>query len=460
MIEKILKMIMKKDKNKGWEPIVYPSPLSKKLFGFIPLKIVLLIIIIILESIIIVNISEIDIFRNNIIQILITIFYFYLIYKTIKAYYRKFQKNRQEESNLWIEKRLVYLIHSLKLYDEEMVGIGSDKEKRIVRTIQIMYREDDKRVYVRILKLGNRFNKIAPTLGENIESTLGLELDRTNSTVDYFDYILLKEKDRRIDLRESINNQHNNSDVINISGNISYRLSKTPHSLIVGGTGSGKSFFILGKIVSYLSLTPQAELYIVDPKKADLSLLRFIEGMEERVVTEPNQIAKMLREVVEIMEDRYKTYFSSVEAFGKDYTDFALPPIIVVFDEFSAFLHSVEKKLSKEVLDYIFTIVMKGRQAGVQVEILMQRPSADDLPTNIRAQMGFKAGLGAMDKIGYNMIFDTNNVDFKTVTEKGGGYLQIDGLHTAPVYFETPYIDKEFDFIQEITKLIENKRQQ
>ncbi|MGU8734748.1 FtsK/SpoIIIE domain-containing protein [Clostridium perfringens] len=457
MIENFFRIIMKKDTN-GWQTVKYPPPVSKK-FGFIPLKIVSLIIIIILESIIIVNISEINIFKNNITQILITIFYFYLIYKTI-VHYMRFQKNRQEESNLWIEKRLVYLIHSLKLYDEEMIGIDSDKEKRIVRTIQIMYREDDKRVYVRILKLGNRFNKIAPTLGENIESTLGLELDRTNSTVDYFDYILLKEKDRRIDLRESISNQHNNSDVINISGNISYRLSKTPHSLIVGGTGSGKSFFILGKIVSYLSLTPQAELYIVDPKKADLSLLRFIGGMEEKVVTEPNQIAKMLREVVEIMEDRYKTYFNDISAFGKDYTDFGLSPVILIFDEFSAFIHSVDKKLSKEVLDYIFTIVMKGRQAGVQVEILMQRPSADDLPTNIRAQMGFKAGLGAMDKIGYNMIFDTNDVDFKTVTEKGGGYIQIDGVHTAPVYFETPYIDKEFDFIQEITKLIENKKQQ
>lgn len=458
MIENFFRMIMKKDKN-GWQTVKYPPPISKKVFGFIPLKIILLIIIIILESIIIVNISEIDIFRNNITQILITIFYFYVIYKTI-VYYRRFQKNRQEGSNLCIEKRMIYIIQTLKLYDEEMFGIGSDKEKRIVRTIQIMYREDDKRVYVRILKMGNRFNKIAPTLGENIESTLGLELDRTNSTVDYFEYILLKEKDKRIDLRESINNQHNNSDVINISGNITYRLSKTPHSLIVGGTGSGKSFFILGKIVSYLSLTPQSKLYIVDPKKADLSLLRFIEGMEDRVATEPNQIAKMLREVLEIMGDRYKTYFNDISAFGKDYTDFGLPPVILIFDEFSAFIHSVDKKLSKEVLDYIFTIVMKGRQAGVQVEILMQRPSADDLPTNIRAQMGFKAGLGAMDKIGYNMIFDTNDVDFKTVTEKGGGYIQIDGVHTAPVYFETPYIDKEFDFIGEITKLIQNKNQQ
>ncbi|AXH53904.1 cell division protein FtsK [Clostridium perfringens] len=366
----------------------------------------------------------------------------------------------KQEGNKIIEKDLQYLIHTLKLYDEETIGVGSEREKRIVRTIQIRYKEDDKKVYVRILKFGNRFNKISSTLSEEIQSTLGLELDSVNSTVNYFEYILLKEKDERIDLRKSINNQHNNSDVINISGNISYKLSKVPHSLIVGGTGSGKSFLILGKIVSYLSLTPQAELYIVDPKKADLSLLRFIEGMEERVATEPNQIAKMLREVVEIMEDRYKTYFNDISAFGKDYTDFGgLPPVILIFDEFSAFIHSVDKKLSKEVLDYIFTIVMKGRQAGVQVEILMQRPSADDLPTNIRAQMGFKAGLGNMDKIGYNMIFDTNDVDFKTVTEKGGGYIQIEGTHTAPVYFETPYISKDFDFIQEITKLIENKKQ-
>lgn len=454
MIEKVLSLIRRKDKS-DWLEVKYPPPISIKLFGFISLRITLLISLIFLQMIIIVNIA--DKIHSNIGQI-ITIIFFYMIYKTI-VYYKRFQGMKQEGKNNNIQKALQYLIHSLKLYDEEIFEIGEKKEKRIVRTIKIFYREDNKKVYIRILKLGDRFTKIASTLGENLESTLGLELDSTNSTVDYFEYVFLKERDKRIDLSSSINNQNKNSDVIQISGNISYRLSKTPHSLIVGGTGSGKSFFILGKIVSYLSLTPQAELYIIDPKKADLSLLRFIEGMEDRVVTEPNQIAKMLREVVEIMEDRYKTYFNDISAFGKDYLDFGLPPIILIFDEFSAFIHSVDKKLSKEVLDYIFTIVMKGRQAGVIVEILMQRPSADDLPTNIRAQMGFKAGLGAMDKIGYNMIFDTNNVEYKTVTEKGGGYIQIDGIHTAPVYFETPYIEKDFDFIKEITKLVKYKKQ-
>ncbi|WP_242959710.1 FtsK/SpoIIIE domain-containing protein [Clostridium paraputrificum] len=456
MIEKFLSLIKKEEKN-DWQKVEYPPTLSIKLLGLMPLRILLLIVLIFLQIIITVNISD-NYIHSNIGQIILIITFFYVIYKTI-FYYKRFRGMKQEGINKDIEKALQYLIHSLKLYDEDIFEIGEKKEKRIVRIIKFFYKEDDKKVYIRIAKLGDRFTKIASTLGENLESTLGLELDNTNSTVDYFEYVFLKERDKRIDLSSSINNQKKNSDVIQISGNISYRLSKTPHSLIVGGTGSGKSFFILGKIVSYLSLTPQAELYIIDPKKADLSLLRFIEGMEDRVVTEPNQIAKMLREVVEIMEDRYKTYFNSIEAFGKDYTDFGLPPVIVIFDEFSAFLHSVDKKLSKEVLDYIFTIVMKGRQCGVFFECLMQRPSADDLPSNIRAQMGFKAGLGNMDKIGYNMIFDTNNIEYKTVTERGGGYIQIDGTHTAPVYFETPYIDKDFDFIKEITKLVKYKKQ-
>ncbi len=193
---------------------------------------------------------------------------------------------------------------------------------------------------------------------------------------------------------------------------------------------------------------------IIDPKKADLSLFRFVTGFENKVATDANQICRILRETVELMERRYTEYFNDISAFGKTYRDFNLPVVIVIFDEFSAFMHSVDKKIAKEALDYVFTLVMKGRQAGVMIEILMQRPSADDLPTNIRAQMGFKAGLGAMDSIGYNMIFDTKNVEYKTITEKGGGYIQLDGKHTSPVYFETPYIDKDFDFIAEIEKLM------
>lgn len=389
---------------------------------------------------------------NGFVNLIIIIFWAISIYKSIRLYF-----NIVKNPKSWIANNLAYMIDTLKLYDEEhFESIKNDKvvrEKRIVRVIRIQYRETSKHVVVRILRDGDRFTKEATKLGENLEAALGLELDSTNKTVDYAEYVFLKHKDERIDLNSTVTNV-NDSDVIKITGNISYELHKVPHSLIVGGTGSGKSFFILGKIVNYLKLTPQADLRIIDPKKADLSLFRFVTGFENKVATDANQICRILRETVELMDRRYTEYFNDISAFGKTYRDFNLPVVIVIFDEFSAFMHSVDKKIAKEALDYVFTLVMKGRQAGVMIEILMQRPSADDLPTNIRAQMGFKAGLGAMDSIGYNMIFDTKNVEYKTVTEKGGGYIQLDGKHTSPVYFETPYIDKDFDFIAEIEKLM------
>ncbi|OOZ83420.1 FtsK/SpoIIIE domain-containing protein [Bacillus cereus] len=427
-------------RNDDWQEVVYPQRKNKLLKYFFVIFILMLTVFFVKVSNaippLIIDIPVIHGYMsfNSFVDVLIVVLWVVSIYKSIRFYFDFVKGHRS-----WIANNLAYMIHSIKLFDETVVEVEEDgkkvKERIIERVIQIYFKEDNEKVYVRIARNGDRFTKEATNLGENLEATLGMELELINITVNYVDYAFLKYKDERINLASAIS-KSNDSDEIRITGNISYELHKVVHSLVVGGTGSGKSFFILGKIVSYLNLSPQADLRIVDPKKADLSLLRFVTGFEEKVATEANQICKMLREVVGLMEERYSEYFDNV----------------------SAFMHSVDKKIAKEALDYVFQIVMKGRQAGVMIEILMQRPSADDLPTNIRAQMGFKAGLGAMDSIGYNMIFDTNNVEYKTVTEKGGGYIQLDGIHTAPVYFETPYIDKDFDFIAEIEKLMGNQQ--
>lgn len=444
-----------------WDKVLYPQRKNNLLKYLFVIFILMLTIFFVKVSnaisLLIINIPLMydSMIFNGFVDLLIIFFWVESIYKSIRFYF-EFIKGYKS----WISNNLAYMIDTLKLYDEDYFEIiRGDKvvrEKRIIRVIRIYYKESEKYIYVRIMRDGDRFTKESTNLGENLEAALGMELESTNITVKYVDYTFLKYKDKRINLSSTVS-KSKDSDEIRITGNISYELHKVVHSLIVGGTGSGKSFFILGKIVSYLNLSPQADLKIIDPKKADLSLLRFVTGFERKVATESNQICKMLREVVELMEQRYSNYFNDISAFGKTYKDFNLPVVIVIFDEFSAFMHSVDKKIAKEVLDYVFTIVMKGRQAGVMVEILMQRPSADDLPTNIRAQIGFKAGLGNMDSIGYNMIFNSNNIEYKTVTEKGGGYIQLDGIHTSPVYFETPYIDKDFDFISEIEKIIKNQ---
>jgi len=291
-------------------------------------------------------------------DVLFVLLWVWFIYKTLTFYH-----NVKYNFCKVVARNLAYMIHSLKLFDETVVEVEKDgkevKERVIERVIQIFFRQDEDRVYVRVMRGGDRFTQVAISLGENLESALGLELDTFTKNVNYAEYSFLKRKDERINLA-STNIMSGESDVIKVSSNISYELHNVPHALIVGGTGSGKSWFILGKVVSYLKLTPQADLYIIDPKKADLSLLRFVTGFENKVATEPNQICRMLREVVELMENRYKEYFSDVSAFGKTYRDFNLPVVIVIFDEFAAFMHSVDKKIAKEALDYVFQIVMKA----------------------------------------------------------------------------------------------------
>lgn len=283
-------------RNSDWYEVVYPQRKNKLLKYFFVIFILMLTIFFVKVSNaippLIIDIPVIDgsMSFNDLVDLLITVFWAVSIYKSIRFYFN-FVKDRKS----WIANNLAYMIDTLKLYDEDYFEVIKEdrvvKEKRIVRVIRISYKESEKCIYVRIMRDGDRFTKEAANLGENLEVTLGKELEKTNITVIYVDYTFLKYKDERINLASTIS-KSSGSDEIRITGNISYELHKVVHSLVVGGTGSGKLYFILGKMVSYLNLSPQADLRIIDPKKADLSLLRFVTGFERKVATEANQICK------------------------------------------------------------------------------------------------------------------------------------------------------------------------
>ena len=244
--------------------------------------------------------------------------------------------------------------------------------------------------------------------------------------------------------------------VIPITERISYDVSKVSHGLTVGNTGSGKSFFINYKILCYAQM--KSTIYIADPKNADLSLLRFISGFKHRVATEANQICKILREVSEIMEERYRTCFSSVESFGKSFKDFSLCPVVIIIDEFAALLKMASKQEKDELTRYIYSIILKGRQAGCFVEILLQRADTSLLDGAIRDQLGCRVLLGNASTEARHMVFGSSEVEYRDIKEKGGGYIKIDGQGEER-YFEAPYLGRNFDFIGEMKKICEKNAQ-
>lgn len=159
------------------------------------------------------------------------------------------------------------------------------------------------------------------------------------------------------------------------------------------------------------------------------------------------------------MEYRYKTYFFDESSFGKTWRDIPeLKPIVIVFDEYAAFTSMSNSKINKEVQSYLFNLILKGRQAGIEVIMLMQRPDANLLSGNIRDQFGIRIGLGNMTNDGRKMIFGTTDTVYKSIQEIGGGYILIDGQHIQPIYFESPFIGEEFNFLEEVTKIVSSKK--
>lgn len=465
VIKRALSMIKKKDSNYAWRQIEYPSnSLSWKLLGFIPVRIILLIIIILIELFSIMYLSEK--FHGFIVQILFLVIFFYAPYKTISNY-RSFQKKKQEGKNNSIENDLMYVIHSNKFYDEEICEVEETdrngrvkirNKKIIIRAIQLWYKEDETKIYVRAAKLGNRFNEIAPNLGSKLESSISYKLDSFSETINYCEYVFKKKEDTRIILQNSNNEEFkNNSDEIYLTEQLSFRLSKQPHILVGGITGSGKTTLLNYFIIELLKMN--SKLFIVDPKNSDLSSLRHFFG-EEQVASSPNLIAKMIRLVCQEMEDRFKTYKENPQNFiyGGNFLSYNLRPIVIIVDELGALRASSDKKVFTEILNNLTSIILKGREMGVFCILSTQQPNSLNIPTELRDNLSVRISLGNLSAEAYRMVF--GEVPEETVQNIGEGFVFMDGKGlTKPQKVKFPFLDYEnFDFIKEIERLVKNNR--
>lgn len=241
------------------------------------------------------------------------------------------------------------------------------------------------------------------------------------------------------------------NDLIPFNTKIFWNFRKCPHALITGVTGKGKTY-LLAYLIKVFALL-KAEIKILDPKLSDLSYLERI--YRDNVVSSPGQIAQILREATELINERYSTFKTMPNyGFGKDYKDYGFKPMFIIFDEIAAFMASVDKKTSKEVDDYMAEIIMKGRQAGVFMVLTTQRPDADVIKTAIRDQLGLRVALGEMSKTGYTMVFGSEFSDLElNCGAPGNGFIFIDGVHTKPVKFQSPLFNQDYSFVKDLATI-------
>ena len=206
----------------------------------------------------------------------------------------------------------------------------------------------------------------------------------------------------------------------NIMGNSIYcEIDKTPHLLVAGATGSGKSVCINCMIASILMRTKpdEVKLMMVDPKKVELSMYNGIPHLMMPVVTDPKKASVALQKIVSEMESRYDlfsdknvkniaTYNEWVEKQNANLTEDAkikkMPYIVVIVDE----LADLMLVASKEVEDSIMRITQMARAAGIHLIIATQRPSTDVITGVVKANIPSRISFAVSSSIDSRTILD------------------------------------------------------
>lgn len=308
---------------------------------------------------------------------------------------------------------------------------------------------------IRAWKNADKFSEKANSHDSMFSALFGKELYRKHDTVQYCDYVFELVQDKRLTMHER---KLSKGAKIQMTDKISWSIGKPAHTLIVGSTNSGKTYLVSMLVLDYLRMG--AELFIADPKSADLAIIgRRIDikryGAITYTASTENEIARLFRHANEKMEERYKEWFSEEESFGKTWKDFPnAKSLVLIFDEYSAFVSVSSPKVVKKVNSYLSNLILKGRQTGIEVVMIMQRPDANILSGNLRDQFGVRIGLSNMTADGRRILYGTVETEFKTIQEIGGGYIQIDGQHDTPVYFETPLMTGGMDYLEELDKAI------
>jgi S-DNA-T family DNA segregation ATPase FtsK/SpoIIIE len=200
-------------------------------------------------------------------------------------------------------------------------------------------------------------------------------------------------------------------------------LTRMPHLLVAGATGTGKSVSLNGMINSLLFKVSPAmvRFLMIDPKRIELSVYKDIPHMLHPVVTEPKEATRALRWAVAEMERRYMLLSDrgvrNIDAFNRKALkgekgpkpadgadpDKPLPYIILVIDE----LADLMMTSSRDVEEAITRLAQMARAAGIHLIIATQRPSVDVLTGIIKANFPARISFQVSSKVDSRTILDT-----------------------------------------------------
>ena len=196
-------------------------------------------------------------------------------------------------------------------------------------------------------------------------------------------------------------------------------ISKMPHMLIAGATGSGKSVCINSIIMSILfkASPEEVRLLMVDPKVVELGVYNGIPHLLVPVVTDPRKAAGALNWAVSEMLGRYKLFADNSVRDINGYNRLAeerpernlakMPQIVIIIDELADLMIAAQN----EVEDAICRLAQMARAAGMHLVIATQRPSVDVITGVIKANIPSRIAFAVSSQVDSRTILDSGGAE-------------------------------------------------
>ena len=328
-----------------------------------------------------------------------------------------------------------------------------------IRISKVKSLEDD--IAMSLSALGIRI--VAPLPGKG---TIGIEVPNANPQTVSMQSVIRSTKfqESRAELPVAMGKTIANETFV-------FDLAKTPHLLVAGATGQGKSVGLNAIVTSILYKKHPAEVkfVLVDPKMVEFSIYKVLEkhylakmdSEDEAVITDIDKVKSTLQSLTIEMDDRYKLLEKASVRGIKDYNakfidrklnpengHRFLPYIIVIIDEFADLIMTA----GKEVETPIARIAQKARAVGIHMILATQRPSTNIITGVIKANFPSRIAFKVSSGIDSRTILDSTGA--QSLIGRGDMLIQLTG-QMSPTRVQCAFVDTPE--VEDITQFIANQ---
>lgn len=211
-------------------------------------------------------------------------------------------------------------------------------------------------------------------------------------------------------------------------------LTRMPHLLIAGATGSGKSVCLNAVLASILfkAMPSEVKLILIDPKRVELTPYNGVPHLMAPVITDAKQASFALDLCVKLMEERYEIFahegVRNLEGYNQKFPSEPLPFVVIVIDELADLMFQSHQEVERNIC----RIAQLARATGLHLVVATQRPSVNVITGLIKANIPSRISFAVASQVDSRTILDTVGAE-KLLGEGDMLYLPIDDTKSTRI---------------------------